>query len=192
MAATDSNGMGLDKNWWARVHHYSHLYDFDDAGVGGGFRTPSQKFILMGKTAAIRLVKMNYLTKDEAETFSSRVLPNITPRTLNGAALALAFTTYDPYTNTFVERVDPTATGDVKEYQKKRCWATLVKHLQEDAKPSKENSAELRSFKQDYGITAPDLLRYFILLRDSDVLRHGAEAPYDGPANDEGPEQLFY
>ena len=76
----------LEKNWWARVHHYSHLYDFDDSG--SQIRTPSQKFIFMGKSAAIRLVKMNLLADEEAETFSSSVLTSITPGTLNGAAFA--------------------------------------------------------------------------------------------------------
>lgn len=175
-------GLGLDKNWWARVHHYSHLYDFDDSGAGSGIRTPSQKFIFMGKTAAIRLLKMNYLTKDEAETFSSRVLSNIPSRTLNGAALALAFTTYDPYTNTFLERVDPTASAEVREYQKKRCWTTLVKNLQDDA-------SDLKAFKNDYGITAPDLLRYFLLLKNTSVLETTASPPYEGP---EEQQQLFY
>jgi hypothetical protein len=182
--ATSSAGMGLDKNWWARVHHYSHLYDFDDTGTPGGIRTPSQKFIFMGKTAAIRLLKMDYLSKEEAETFSSRVLSTIPPRTLNGAALALAFTTYDPYTHTFVEKVDPTASKEVRDFQQKRCWTTLVKKLQEE-------SSELKSFQQDYGITAPDLLRYFILLRDNGILEKSAESPpmYEGS---EEQEQTFY
>ena len=185
-AATSSGGMGLDKNWWARVHHYSHLYDFDDTGTPGSMRTPTQKFIFLGKTAAIRLLKMDYFSKDEAETFSSRVLANITPRTLNGAALALAFTTYDPYSNTFLEKVDPTATGELKEFQKKRCWLTLVKNLQ-------DNSGELKSFQQDYGITAPDLLRYFILLRDSGVLEKTVGSPpYAGSMGAIEEEETFY
>jgi len=186
-AATSSGGMGLDKNWWARVHHYSHLYDFDDAGTPGSMRTPTQKFIFLGKTAAIRLLKMDYFSKDEAETFSSRVLMNITPRTLNGAALALAFTTYDPYSNTFLEKVDPSATGELKEFQKKRCWLTLVKNLQ-------DSTGDLKSFQQDYGITAPDLLRYFILLRDSGVLEKTVGSPVyaGGSSGDDEGEETFY
>ena len=147
---------GLEKNWWARVHHYSPLYDFDDSGAGGaGIRTPMQKFIFMGKSAAIRLVKMNYLSDEEAEAFSS-FLTNLSPGTLNGAALALAYTTYDPYTQTFLEGVDPKASGEMKAYQKKRCWSTLVKNLKGE---------DLKTFVHDYGITAPDLLRYFFFLK---------------------------
>lgn len=145
----------LEKNWWARVHHYSHLYDFDDSG--SQIRTPSQKFIFMGKSAAIRLVKMNLLADEEAETFSSSVLTSITPGTLNGAAFALVYTTYDPYTHTFLQDVDPKATGEIKAYQKKRCWSTLVKNLK---------SEELKSFVHDYGITGPDLLRYFLYMKN--------------------------
>ena len=145
----------VEKNWWARVHHFSPLYDFDDAG-GNAIRTPSQKFVFMGKTAAIRLVKMDLLTKEEAEHFSSSVLSSVRPGTLNGAALALAYTTFDPQSGKFLESADPHSKGEIHDYQKQRCWQTLVRRLKGD---------EFKSFQQDYGITAPDLLRYFLFLR---------------------------
>ena len=172
---------GLEKNWWARVHHYSPLYDFDDSSSGTGIRTPIQKFIFMGKSAAIRLVKMNYLSDEEAEAFSS-ILTNLSPGTLNGAALALAYTTYDPYTQTYLEDVDPTASGEMKAYQKKRCWSTLVKNLRGD---------DLKSFVHDYGITAPDLLRYFFFLKKQ-MGKTSSAFPLQAATTTEEEEQDFY
>jgi hypothetical protein len=138
----------------------------------------------MGKSAAIRLVKMNYLSDEEAETFSS-LLANMSPRTLNGAALALVYTTYDPHTRTFLEEVDPKASGEMKAYQKKRCWSTLVKNLKGD---------DLQSFVHDYGITAPDLLRYFFFLKKTlektSVYSSITEATEQD--DDEEKEETFY
>jgi hypothetical protein len=147
----------MEKNWWDRVYFYSSLYDNDDI-KGVGIRTPAQKFIQQGKVAARKLVSLNYLTHEEGENFATSVLSRVPPGTLNGGALALAYTTYDPLTRTYLETPSTTASADIKAYQKRRCWRTLVKKLEDDP--------GLASFKQDYGVTAPDLLRYFYFLRN--------------------------
>jgi hypothetical protein len=146
----------MEKNWWDRVYYYSSLYDSDDV-KGAGIRTPAQKFIQQGKIAARRLVSLHYLTHDEGENFATSILSRVPPGTLNGGALALAYTTYDPMTRTYLETFNPTASNTVKAYQKRRCWRTLVKKMDDDP--------NLAVFKQDYGVTAPDLLRYFYFLR---------------------------
>lgn len=152
---------GLEMNWWNRVYFYSSLYDFDSLG-SASMRTPTQKFILQGKSAIIRLLDLHYFSKDDAELCSS-LITRINPRTMNAAAVALAFTTYDEHTKKFLLEPDPQSKGKMKEYQLRKCFKTLAKKLQ-------NNDSDLDKFQKDYGITAPDLLRYFFFLRDGKPL----------------------
>lgn len=155
----------LERDGWNRISFYSSLYDFEDIKAFGGIRTPAHKFQHTGRTAAIELVKAGYLERDDAEIFSTTILTKMDPGTFNGPAVALAFTTYLREINDYLVEPQKTARGTMLEIQKRKCWKTLVKKIKEKTDPS------LNSFIQQYGITAPDLLRYFRMLqRRQDLL----------------------
>lgn len=167
----------LEKGGWNRVHFYSSLFDYEPWGSRKK-RTTRQKFIHQGKSALKLLLRLNYLTFDEAEWASKSVIEQISPGTLNGAAIALVCTTYDPKSQKFLFEPDAFSTGSYRAYQKKKCWRTLTKTL---ASPD----SNLSSFLQEYGITSVDLLRYFFLLRNGKWATYTEE-------EEEGDEETMY
>jgi len=155
-----TDATGLERNWWNRVYFYSSLYDFDDHG-SSLIRTSKQKFITQGKVALIRLQQLQMLTQDEAELCSTSIISRVDPSSMNAAALALAFTTYDSYTQQFLVQPDtnPALHANIRAVQKQKCFKTLV------AKLSSGSSSPLAKFQQEFGITPADLVRYFLFLQ---------------------------
>lgn len=155
-----SDASGLERNWWNRVYFYSSLYDFDDHG-SSLIRTSKQKFMTQGKISLIRLQQLQMLTQEEAELCSSSIISRVDPSSMNAAALALAFTTYDSYTQKFLAEPDsnPNLHPNVKAIQKQKCFRTLVTKLRSETSP-------LAKFQQEFGITPADLVRYFIFLQN--------------------------
>ena len=147
----------LEKDGWNRIYFYSSLFD-TDSWDGDKRKTSRQKFIHQGKIALRTLLRLHYLSLEEAEWASKNVIEHISPGTMNGAALALVCTTFDVKAHKFLVQPDASSKGAYREYQKKKCWKTLVETL------SNEKS-NLKTFVDEYGITGPDLLRYFLYLR---------------------------
>lgn len=148
-----------------RASYYSVLYDGFSDVIGSQIRTASEKFLWQGVTTCKTLIRLRMMTEPESAYFLDIFLKRIDPKTRNGAACALVFTTYDIDTKTFIT--------DPKEFIKKhpslnekfiteKSWSGLITRIEKiDKQP-----LEFRELIDKYGITPSSLLRYLLFMQN--------------------------
>lgn len=137
-----------------RVSHYSVLYDGYGDVTGSQVRTSTEKFIWQGVTTCKALIRARLMTEPESAFFIDSFLRDFSSssNTLNGAAFALAFTTYDIERKKFLI--------DSKKDAAEKSWFGLIDRFNNMSKQPRA----FREVVEKYGITPSSLWRYLRFL----------------------------
>ena len=142
-----------------RVSHYSVLYDGYGDVTGSQVRTATEKFIWQGVTTCKALIRARLMTEPESAMFIDSFLRDFSSssNTLNGAAFAIVFTTYDIERKIFL--IDPKKIKD-DDVVKQKSWFGLVDRLNQISKQPRA----FRDVVEKYGMTPSSLWRYLRFL----------------------------
>lgn len=152
----ETSYQGLERNYFERVSYSAQRFSFDNL-IPPSKRTVAQKFEMQSKKALNELIDLKLFGDFElnhqklSDIFLNDYLKKIDPKSKNGAAFALVFCCFNFYTQKFT----------MKKHKDFLSWEDLVEFINKNPP-----SSGFKKFIDDYGIKAPDLIRYLIYARN--------------------------